>query len=87
MNSGPSISISIQDVEFAKDYQYFITVQFANEKVLGESIQKRTDLSAFARNPVFTTNTFFFPIKNLSSTVTESVTFTACVVLEEGPSS
>lgn len=33
MNSGPCLSVAVQDVEFAKDYQYFVTVQFLNEKV------------------------------------------------------
>jgi hypothetical protein len=33
MNSGPFLSVSVQDIEFAKDYQYFVTIQFMNEKV------------------------------------------------------
>jgi hypothetical protein len=47
-------------------------------------IQKRSDLSVNARNPIFTCNTFLFPIENPNVQVTGIVSFTACVVLEEG---
>lgn len=46
-------------------------------------MQKRTDLSVNARNPIFTCNTFLFPLENPHAQVGGVVTFTACVVLEE----
>lgn len=47
------LSVTIHDVEFAKDFQYSISTQY-------EGIKKQTDVSALARNPIFTNNTFFF---------------------------
>ncbi len=60
MIKSSKLSVTIHDVEFAKDFQYFITVHYEGVKVKSNWFQKQTDISALARNPIFTNNTFFF---------------------------
>jgi hypothetical protein len=51
------IGVIIEGAEFAKDYNYFITVQLE-----GADDKRRTDVSARVKNPIFTNAAFYLPL-------------------------
>jgi len=52
-----SLQVTIENVSFAKEFHYFITLQLD-----GEGEKRRTDISAAVSNPIFSANTFYLPI-------------------------
>mmetsp|Transcript_19560 Transcript_19560/g.35844 ORF Transcript_19560/g.35844 Transcript_19560/m.35844 type:complete len:468 (-) Transcript_19560:1910-3313(-) len=51
------IGVIIEGAEFAKEFNYFITIQLE-----GEGEKRRTDVSARVKNPIFTTAAFYLPL-------------------------
>jgi len=49
--------VTLENIQFAKEFHYFITVQLD-----GEGEKRRTDISAAVANPIFSANTFYLPI-------------------------
>ncbi|CAD8086706.1 unnamed protein product [Paramecium primaurelia] len=72
-----SLCVSLHNVEFAKDYHYFITVQL---NVDGE--KKRTDVSAQVAAPVFAASTFIIPLSNFKLDINDYLHFEAYVVTD-----
>jgi hypothetical protein len=52
-----SLQVTIENVEFAKEFHYFLTLQLD-----GEGEKRRTDISAAVNNPIFSANTFYLPV-------------------------
>lgn len=55
--SRKSLQVTLESCEFAKEFNYFITVQLG-----GDGEKRRTDVSAAVTNPIFSANTFYLPI-------------------------
>ena len=55
--SKKSLQVTPESCEFAKEFNYFITVQLS-----GHAEKRRTDVSAPVTNPIFSANTFYLPI-------------------------
>ncbi|EAR89988.1 C2 domain protein (macronuclear) [Tetrahymena thermophila SB210] len=72
-----SLLVSLNNVEFQKDYHYFITCQLESE---GE--KRRTDISACVSNPVFTASTFVIPLRQYRIDYGERIHFAAFVVMD-----
>lgn len=53
------ICVIIEGAEFAKEFQYFITVQLD-----GQGDKRRTDISARVKDPIFNANTIYLPLPN-----------------------
>ena len=51
------LQVHIENVTFAKELNYFISVQLD-----GDGERRRTDISATVNNPIFSANTFYLPI-------------------------
>ncbi|KRX05194.1 C2 domain [Pseudocohnilembus persalinus] len=69
--------VSLHNVEFAKEFNYFITVQLESE---GE--KRRTDISACVSNPVFTASVFVIPFNGFQFQKSEKLHFAAFVVTD-----
>ena len=52
-----SLQVSIENVSFSKEFNYFLTLQLD-----GDGEKRRTDISATVSNPIFSANTFYLPI-------------------------
>ena len=57
LRSKRSLQVQIENVTFAKDFNYFISLQLD-----GDGERRRTDISATVNNPIFSANTFYLPI-------------------------
>ena len=53
-----SLVVSLANVEFVKDFHYFIAIQLDQE-----SEKRRTEVSAAIATPIFRTNTFTIPLQ------------------------
>jgi hypothetical protein len=57
MNQKRSLQVTFENVQFAKDFNYFLTLQLN-----GDGEKRRTDVSTAVANPIFSANTFYLPI-------------------------
>ena len=57
IRSKRSLQVSIENVSFSKEFNYFLTIQLD-----GDGEKRRTDISATVSNPIFSANTFYLPI-------------------------
>jgi hypothetical protein len=57
--SNQSLQVQIENVVFAKEFNYFITLQMD-----GDGEKRRTDISATVSNPIFSANTFYLPTQD-----------------------
>ena len=55
--SKKSLQVTIENLEFAKSFHYFVTVE-----VQGDGLKRRSDISEQVSNPVFTQNKFYLPV-------------------------
>lgn len=55
--SNRSLQVQIENVAFAKEFNYFLSLQ-----VDGDGEKRRTDISATVCNPIFSANTFYLPV-------------------------
>ena len=69
------LNVIIETAEFAKDYNYFITVQLE-----GEQEKRRTDISERVNNPQFLARTFFLPLRTSRIELNMRLIFQAFVV-------
>lgn len=67
-NLKSSLCVSIHNVEFVKDYHYFIAVHLESD---GE--KRRTDISACVKNPVFSSNVFLLPLSHYKIDINEKL--------------
>ena len=56
--SKKSLQVEIENSEFAKAFHYFMTIE-----IIGDSVKRRTDISAQVTNPIFQTNKFYLPLQ------------------------
>lgn len=75
--SPTQLSVTIEGAEFAKDFNYFVTVQLD-----GQTEKRRTDVSARVKNPVFTANLFFLPLPSNRIELNQRLLFAVFVVTE-----
>lgn len=69
--------VSLHNVEFAKEFHYFITIQLESE---GE--KRRTDISACVSNPIFAANVFVIPFSGFNFENPERLHLAAFVVTD-----
>lgn len=67
--------MTVENCEFSKNFHYFITIE-----IEGDSVKRRTDVSAQVTNPVFQTNTFFVPITDTRLQKNPSLVISAFVI-------
>lgn len=75
--SPTQLAVTIEGAEFAKDFNYFVTVQLD-----GQTEKRRTDVSARVKNPVFTANMFFLPLPSNRIELNQRLLFAVFVVTE-----
>lgn len=51
------MQVTFENVQFAKDFNYFLTLQLN-----GDGEKRRTDVSTAVANPIFSANTFYLTI-------------------------
>lgn len=74
------LNVVIETAEFAKEFNYFITVQLD-----GESERRRTDISERVSCPIFLANSFFLPLPNSRIELNMRIVFHVYVVtVKEG---
>lgn len=71
------ICVIIEGAEFAKDFNYFMTVQLD-----GQGEKRRTDISARVTNPIFSANTFYLPLPTSRIELNMRLLFAAFVVAD-----
>ena len=71
------LSVTIEGAEFAKEFNYFVTVQLE-----GQTEKRRTDISARVTNPVFSSNTFHLPLPSNKIELSMRLHFAAFVVAD-----
>ena len=71
------LCVTIEGAEFAKDFQYFMTVQLE-----GEAEKRRTDVSEKVRNPIWSANIFYLPIPGGALTPNTRLLFAVFVVTD-----
>lgn len=72
-----SLVVAIQSAEFAKEFHYFLTVNFD-----GDQEKRRTDVSAQVTNPVFTSNVFVLPLPHFKIDIQSRLQFQAFIVTD-----
>lgn len=55
--SKKNLQVIIENIEFARKFHYFITVEIA-----GDTVRRRTDISERVSFPVFAQNKFYLPM-------------------------
>jgi len=69
------LCVIIEGAEFAKEFNYFISVQLE-----GEVEKRRTDISAKVTNPIFSANTFYLELPSSKAELNTRLFFSAFVV-------
>jgi hypothetical protein len=70
--------VIFEDVSFAKDFNYFLTVQLN-----GDGEKRRTDVSSAVSNPIFSANTFYLPITDQQLHEAPFLHFAAFIALDQ----
>ena len=77
MDNKTTLEIVIENAEFAKEFNYFITIQLDNN-----SEKRRTDVSESNKNPVFTNNKFYLQLEQYDLLINQRINFAAFIVVE-----
>jgi hypothetical protein len=77
MESKTTLEIVIENAEFAKEFNYFITVQLD-----GYDDKRRTSVSALSKQPIFAENKFFLPLPEYDLMINHRLILSAYVVLD-----
>ena len=77
--SNKILEITIENGEFFKSFNYFIVVQF-NEK------KERTRVSKMTPNPLFKGNKIYFPFQEYDLLISQTLTFSAFIIIKENQS-
>src|SRR5690242_10378364 len=77
MENKTTLEIIIDNAEFAKEFNYFITVQLD-----GSEEKRRTAVSAPSKTPVFANNQFYLPLKEYDLLIHQRLIFSAFVVID-----
>jgi hypothetical protein len=77
MESKTTLEIIIENAEFAKEFNYFITVQLE-----GYDDKRRTSVSSVSKSPNFTENKFYLPLKDYDLHINQRIIFCAYVIID-----
>jgi hypothetical protein len=78
MENKTTLEVAIEGAEFAKEFNYFITIQLD-----GDSEKRRTDVSEASRNPTFTNSKFYIPLEPYDLVIRQRIQFGAFIVLDK----
>jgi hypothetical protein len=77
MESKTTLEIIIENADFAKEFNYFITVQLD-----GHDDKRRTSVSSVSKTPKFTENKFYLPLKDYDLMINQRIIFTSYIVID-----
>jgi hypothetical protein len=77
MENKTTLEVAIEGAEFAKEFNYFITIQMD-----GDSEKRRTDVSEPSRNPTFSNSKFYIPLEAYDLVIRQRIHFGAFIVLD-----
>jgi hypothetical protein len=77
MENKTTLEIIIDNAEFAKEFNYFITIQLD-----GNSEKRRTDVSDPSKAPTFKNNKFYLPLDYYDLVINQRLHFGAFVVID-----
>ena len=81
-SSKKNLQVTLKDFQFAKDFNYFITLQLD-----GDGEKRRTDISSAVQNPIFSANTFYLPISELQMSENPELQMAAFIVTDQSEGS